>query len=81
MSGDVWMIMVLTFPLCYSWEVFTILWQQPGIQALEVQNGDGTWLPAPPVEGTFVVKWVWHQNHAIRHFPVMIHGLTCLVAR
>jgi isopenicillin N synthase-like dioxygenase len=39
-----------------SWEVFTILWQQPGIQALEVQNESGQWLPAPPIEGTLVIK-------------------------
>jgi hypothetical protein len=56
MLADFGMRTVLTFPLWYSWEVFTILWQQPGIQALEVRNGDGTWLPAPPIEGTFVVK-------------------------
>jgi hypothetical protein len=39
-------------------QVFTILWQQPGIQALEVRNTNGDWLPAPPLPGSFVVKYV-----------------------
>ncbi|KAF9265190.1 2OG-Fe(II) oxygenase [Marasmius fiardii PR-910] len=39
-----------------DWECFTILYQQPGIQALQVRNADGEWIDAPPVDGTFVVN-------------------------
>ncbi|GJE92600.1 Clavaminate synthase-like protein [Phanerochaete sordida] len=39
-----------------DWECFTILWQEPGIQALQVLNAKQQWVNAPPVPGTFVVN-------------------------
>jgi hypothetical protein len=39
-------------------QCFTILWQQPGIQALEVRNTRGEWIDAPPIPGTLVIKCV-----------------------
>ncbi|KAL0577117.1 hypothetical protein V5O48_004870 [Marasmius crinis-equi] len=39
-----------------DWECFTILWQQPGIQALQVLNAQKEWIEAPPIPGTFVVN-------------------------
>ncbi|KAI0345572.1 Clavaminate synthase-like protein [Trametopsis cervina] len=35
---------------------FTILWQQPGVQALQVLNTQKQWINAPPIPGTFVVN-------------------------
>ncbi|KAJ3998816.1 hypothetical protein F5050DRAFT_1742118 [Lentinula boryana] len=39
-----------------DWECFTILWQEPGIQALQVLNSDKEWIDAPPIPGTFVIN-------------------------
>ncbi|KAF8194372.1 2OG-Fe-II oxygenase [Mycena galopus ATCC 62051] len=39
-----------------DWECFTILWQQPGIQALQVLNASKEWIDAPAVEGTLVIN-------------------------
>ncbi|KAI0698155.1 Clavaminate synthase-like protein [Cytidiella melzeri] len=39
-----------------DFECFTILWQQPGIQALQVLNAQKQWIDAPPIPGTFVVN-------------------------
>jgi len=41
-----------------NFQCFTILWQQPGIQALEVRNTRGEWIDAPPIPGTLVIKCV-----------------------
>ncbi|KAI0274309.1 2OG-Fe-II oxygenase [Russula aff. rugulosa BPL654] len=35
---------------------FTILWQQPGIQALQVRNARDEWVDAPPIPGTLVIN-------------------------
>ncbi|KAF8272609.1 2OG-Fe(II) oxygenase [Lactarius quietus] len=37
-------------------QCFTILWQQPGIQALQVRNTSGEWIDAPPMPGTLVIN-------------------------
>ncbi|KAK0449455.1 2OG-Fe(II) oxygenase [Armillaria borealis] len=34
-----------------DWECFTILWQEPGIQALQVLNSNQEWIDAPPTPG------------------------------
>jgi len=39
-----------------DFECFTILWQQPGIQALQVRNTRGEWIDAPPIPGTLVIN-------------------------
>ncbi|KIY65023.1 Clavaminate synthase-like protein [Cylindrobasidium torrendii FP15055 ss-10] len=39
-----------------DWECFTMLWQQPGIQALQVLNPDGKWIDAPALPGTLVIN-------------------------
>jgi len=39
-----------------DWECFTILWQEPGIQALQVLNTDQRWINAPPIPGTLVIN-------------------------
>ena len=39
-------------------QCFTILWQQPGVQALQVRNTHGEWVDAPPIPGTLVIKYV-----------------------
>ncbi|KAH9922954.1 uncharacterized protein B0H18DRAFT_1016332 [Fomitopsis serialis] len=39
-----------------DWECFTILWQEPGIQALQVLNKEKQWINAPPVPGTLVIN-------------------------
>ncbi|KAG7088871.1 hypothetical protein E1B28_012822 [Marasmius oreades] len=39
-----------------DWECFTILWQEPNIQALQVLNADKEWIDIPPITGTFVVN-------------------------
>ncbi|CAK5284499.1 unnamed protein product, partial [Mycena citricolor] len=39
-----------------DWECFTILWQEPGIQALQVLNSSKEWIDAPPLEGTLVIN-------------------------
>ncbi|KAJ3518165.1 hypothetical protein NLJ89_g29 [Agrocybe chaxingu] len=35
---------------------FTILWQEPGIQALQVLNSEKQWINAPPISGTLVIN-------------------------
>ncbi|KIM74834.1 hypothetical protein PILCRDRAFT_827899 [Piloderma croceum F 1598] len=35
---------------------FTILWQEPGIQALQVLNTEEQWIDAPPIPGTLVIN-------------------------
>ncbi|KAH9932763.1 Clavaminate synthase-like protein [Epithele typhae] len=37
-------------------QCFTILWQQPEIQALQVLNRQNQWVDAPPIPGTLVVN-------------------------
>jgi len=39
-----------------DWECFTILWQEPGIQALQVLNANRQWVNAPPIDGTLVIN-------------------------
>ncbi|TFK70556.1 Clavaminate synthase-like protein [Pluteus cervinus] len=39
-----------------DWECFTILWQQPGIEALQVLNSEKQWIKAPPIPGTLVIN-------------------------
>ncbi|KAF8993502.1 2OG-Fe(II) oxygenase [Cyathus striatus] len=39
-----------------DWECFTILWQEPDIQALQVLNTDKQWINAPPIPGTLVIN-------------------------
>ncbi|KIM69931.1 hypothetical protein SCLCIDRAFT_101699, partial [Scleroderma citrinum Foug A] len=39
-----------------DFECFTILWQQPGIQALQVLNSKQEWIDATPIPGTLVVN-------------------------
>jgi len=39
-----------------DWECFTILWQEPGIQALQVLNSEQKWIDVPPVPGTLVIN-------------------------
>ncbi|KAF4617482.1 hypothetical protein D9613_005736 [Agrocybe pediades] len=39
-----------------DWECFTILWQEPGIQVLQVLNSEKKWIDAPPIPGTFVIN-------------------------
>jgi len=39
-----------------DWECFTILWQEPGIQALQVLNSEKDWINAPPLPGTLVIN-------------------------
>ena len=35
-----------------------MLWQEPGIQALQVLNQDKKWIDVPPIPGTLVMKYV-----------------------
>ncbi|KAA1472217.1 Clavaminate synthase-like protein [Dentipellis sp. KUC8613] len=39
-----------------DFECFTILWQEPGIQALQVLNANKKWIDAPPIPGTLVIN-------------------------
>jgi len=39
-----------------DFECFTILWQQPDIQALEVRNTRGEWIDARPIPGALVIN-------------------------
>ncbi|KAL1744069.1 hypothetical protein HDZ31DRAFT_39519 [Schizophyllum fasciatum] len=39
-----------------DWECFTILWQEPNKQALQVLNSENRWIPAPPLDGTLVIN-------------------------
>jgi len=64
-----------------DYECFTILGQQPGIQALQVQNGKGEWVSAPPIPGTFVVnigdqmaRWTNDVFASTRHRALNLSG-------
>jgi hypothetical protein len=46
-------------------QCFTILWQEPQIQALQVLNADKKWIDAPPIDGTLVIKY----DLSVRIFP------------
>ncbi|TFY72244.1 hypothetical protein EVG20_g744 [Dentipellis fragilis] len=39
-----------------DFECFTMLWQEPGIQALQVLNANKKWIDAPPIPGTLVIN-------------------------
>ncbi|OBZ71477.1 hypothetical protein A0H81_08491 [Grifola frondosa] len=39
-----------------DYECFTLLWQEPGIQALQVLNKQNQWIDAPPIPGTLVLN-------------------------
>ncbi|KAI5984803.1 hypothetical protein F5J12DRAFT_899193 [Pisolithus orientalis] len=39
-----------------DFECFTILWQEPGIQALQILNSEKQWINATPVPGTLVIN-------------------------
>ncbi|KAF8657326.1 hypothetical protein AX16_001798 [Volvariella volvacea WC 439] len=39
-----------------DWECFTILWQQPGIQALQVRDNENKWVDAPSIPGTLLIN-------------------------
>ncbi|EIN12486.1 Clavaminate synthase-like protein [Punctularia strigosozonata HHB-11173 SS5] len=39
-----------------DYECFTILWQDPSVQALQVLNADGKWIDAVPIPGTVVLN-------------------------
>ncbi|KAG2101501.1 hypothetical protein BD769DRAFT_1676771 [Suillus cothurnatus] len=39
-----------------DFECFTILWQQPEIQALQVLNSQKQWIKAPPIDGTLLIN-------------------------
>ncbi|OJA18278.1 hypothetical protein AZE42_04986 [Rhizopogon vesiculosus] len=39
-----------------DFQCFTILWQQPGIQALQVLNSEKKWIDATPIEGMLVIN-------------------------
>lgn len=53
-------------------QCFTMLWQEPGIQALQVLNQEKKWINAPPIPGTLVMKCV----PQIWNLPVVM-GLIC----
>ncbi|KAF5360410.1 hypothetical protein D9756_004930 [Leucocoprinus leucothites] len=40
----------------FVYQCFTILWQEPGIQALQVLNAKKQWINAPPIPGTLVIN-------------------------
>jgi isopenicillin N synthase-like dioxygenase len=56
-------------------QCFTILWQQPGIQALQVLNTSGEWIDAPSIPGTLVIKYVLY----ILSFVFVTHEISILV--
>ncbi|KAK7042698.1 Clavaminate synthase-like protein [Favolaschia claudopus] len=63
-----------------DWECFTILWQQPGIQALQVLNSSKEWIDAPSIEGTLVInlgdelaRWTSNSAYADDVFTSTIH--------
>ncbi|KAI0655414.1 Clavaminate synthase-like protein [Cubamyces menziesii] len=39
-----------------DYQCFTILWQEPGVQALQVLNKQKEWIDAPPIPGTLVIN-------------------------
>ncbi|MCW0181522.1 MAG: isopenicillin N synthase family oxygenase [Zavarzinia sp.] len=64
-----------------DYECFTILGQQLGVQALQVQNGKGEWVSAPPIPGTFVVnigdqmaRWTNDVFASTRHRALNLSG-------
>lgn len=38
-------------------QCFTILWQQTGLEALQVLNSREEWINVPPLPGTLVIKY------------------------
>jgi len=39
-----------------DFECFTILWQQPDIQTLQVMNSEKRWIDVPPIKDTLVIN-------------------------
>ncbi|KAI6144537.1 hypothetical protein BKA82DRAFT_4172616 [Pisolithus tinctorius] len=39
-----------------DFECFTILWQEPGVQALQILNSEKQWINATPIPGTLVIN-------------------------
>lgn len=46
-------------------QCFTILWQEPGIQALQVLNTNKQWINAPPIPGTLIIKQVSYSRQIV----------------
>ena len=53
-------------------QCFTILWQQPGIQALQVLSPDKQWVNAPPIPGSLVIKYFLFLRSYFRRTLTMI---------
>lgn len=47
---------IIGFGAHSDFECFTILWQEPGIQALQVLNSEKKWINATPIPGTLVIN-------------------------
>ncbi|KAI5988338.1 hypothetical protein EDD15DRAFT_2531711 [Pisolithus albus] len=47
---------IIGFGVHSDFECFTILWQEPGIQALQVLNSEEKWINATPIPGTLVIN-------------------------
>ncbi|KII91030.1 hypothetical protein PLICRDRAFT_39627 [Plicaturopsis crispa FD-325 SS-3] len=65
-----------------DWECFTVLWQEPGIQALQILNPDNEWIDAPPIPGTLVInlgdqfaRWTNDVFRSTRHRAVNRSGV------
>ncbi|TFY63812.1 hypothetical protein EVJ58_g3026 [Rhodofomes roseus] len=46
----------LLIDVIYALQCFTILWQEPATQALQVLNKEKQWIDAPPLQGTLVIN-------------------------
>ncbi|KAH9829285.1 uncharacterized protein C8Q71DRAFT_890996 [Rhodofomes roseus] len=46
----------LLIDVIYALQCFTILWQEPATQGLQVLNKEKQWIDAPPLQGTLVIN-------------------------
>ncbi|KII94609.1 hypothetical protein PLICRDRAFT_692963 [Plicaturopsis crispa FD-325 SS-3] len=65
-----------------DWECFTILWQEPGIRALQVLNAENKWIDAPPIPGTLLInlgdqfaRWTNDVFRSTRHRAINRTGV------
>jgi hypothetical protein len=57
-SWEVCVLLPLPGTISFAQQCFTILWQEPGKQALQVLNSNQEWIDVPPIPGTLVIKYL-----------------------
>ncbi|KAI6114528.1 hypothetical protein F5141DRAFT_1062914 [Pisolithus sp. B1] len=64
-----------------DFECFTVLWQEPGIQTLQILNSENQWINATPIPGTLVIKYVPDRMGSTRVIQLITFSIGDLLSR